>query len=86
MVFLGAGGLRALILRTQAQRCCLPACVQPRQKRGLEMGPGQGGPQQRGRPLLYPLPFLSGSQSLQGPALSSHPRARSVDTGWLALT
>ena len=70
-------GCMALILRTQAQRCCLPPCVQPHQK----AGPGNGARSERSlsrgaSPPLYPLPFLSGAQSLQARALSSHPRAQ----------
>ena len=70
-------GCMALILRTQAQQCCLLPCVQPHQK----AGPGNGARSERSlsrgaSPSLYPLPFLSGAQSLQACALSSHPRAR----------
>ena len=70
-------GCMALILRTQAHQCCLLPCVQPHQK----AGPGNGARSERSlsrgaSPPLYPLPFLSGAQSLQARALSSHPRAR----------
>lgn len=70
-------GCVALILR----RCCLPACVQPHQKAGPGNGARSGRTLSRGPgPPLYPLPFLSGSQSLQGPCPELTPQGSPCQT------